>query len=150
MLIAEISLICLAWITYWSPIFHALRRQCLNPCREIRQQAFSSLQRLLLAQQLTSADHREWIAIFSEVLFPLIARLLKPEIYQSDPIGMGETRVQAANLLCKIFLHYLERLSRWDGILDLWLRILDVMDRLMHSGQGDNLVSAPRHIYLIK
>jgi brefeldin A-resistance guanine nucleotide exchange factor 1 len=66
---------------------------------------------------------------------------MKPEIYQSDPMGMGETRVQAATLLCKIFLHYLVLLSEWDGMLDLWLKILEIMDRLMNSGQGDSLVS---------
>ncbi len=54
---------------------------------------------------------------------------------------MSETRVQAATLLCKVFLHYLVLLSEWDGMLDLWLKILDIMDRLMNSGQGDNLVS---------
>lgn len=79
---------------------------------------------------------------------------------------MGETRVQAATLLCKIFLHYLVLLSEAPpveedspshggaeaeeeeeertGSLELWwLRILDIMDRLMHSGQGDNLVCPP-------
>jgi brefeldin A-resistance guanine nucleotide exchange factor 1 len=55
---------------------------------------------------------------------------------------MSDTRVQAANLLCKIFLHYLVLLSEWDGMLDLWLRILDIMDRLMNSGQGDHLEEA--------
>ena len=55
-------------------------------------------------------------------------------------MGMGETRVQAATLLSKIFLHYLVLLSEWDGMLDLWLKILDIMDRLMNSGQGDSLV----------
>ena len=69
-------------------------------------------------------------------------RLLKPEVYQSDPVGMSETRVQAATLLCKNFLHYLSLLSEWDGMLGLWLSILDVMDRLMNSGQGDSLVSS--------
>lgn len=96
-----------------------------------------------MSPQLASADHKEWIAIFGEVLFPLNLRLLKPEVYQSDPVGMGETRVQAATLLCRIFLHYLVMLSAWDGMLDLWLGILDIMDRLMNSGQGDNLVSRP-------
>jgi len=130
-----------AWIAYWSPIFRALATQCVNPCREIRHQAFSSLQRSLLSPELASTDHQEWTAIFGEVLFPLIIRLLKPEVYQSDPVGMSETRVQAATLLCRIFLSYLVLLSEWDGMLDLWLRILDIMDRLMNSGQGDNLVS---------
>ena len=118
----------------------ALTTQCTNPCREIRHQAFSSLQRSLLSPELTSGDHEEWTAIFSEVLFPLITRLLKPEVYSSDPIGMSETRVQAATLLCRIFLHYLVLLSKWEGMLDLWIKILDIMDRLMNSGQGDSLV----------
>ena len=96
-----------------------------------------------MSPQLASSDHKEWTAIFREVLFPLNLRLLKPEVYQSDPVGMGETRVQAATLLCRIFLHYLVMLSAWDGMLDLWLGILDIMDRLMNSGQGDNLVSRP-------
>lgn len=131
-----------AWAAYWSPIFGSLSRQCVNPCREIRHQATSALQRSLLSPQLASTNHTEWIAIFGEVLFPLINRLLKPEVYQSDPTGMSETRVQAATLLCKIFLHYLVLLSEWDGMLDLWLKILDVLDRMMNSGQGDSLDEA--------
>ncbi|MCJ1385348.1 GDP/GTP exchange factor for ARF [Xylographa soralifera] len=131
-----------AWTAYWSPIFRALSTQCVNPCREIRHQAFSGLQRALLSPELASADHQEWTAIFGEVLFPLILQLLRPEVYHSDPLGMSETRVQAATLLCKIFLHYLVLLSEWNGMLELWLRILDIMDRLMNSGQGDSLEEA--------
>ncbi|KAF2473777.1 Sec7-domain-containing protein [Lindgomyces ingoldianus] len=131
-----------AWTAYWSPILRALTHQCLNPCREIRQQAFGALQRTLLSNELASPDHKEWTAIFSEVLFPLINQLLKPEVYQSDPLGMSETRVRAATLLCKVFLHYLVLLSEWDGMLDLWLKSITIMDRLMNSGQGDNLEEA--------
>ncbi|KAL7276188.1 GDP/GTP exchange factor for ARF [Rhizina undulata] len=128
-----------AWTTYWSPIFQSLSAQCINPCREVRNQAFTSLQRSLLSPELTSDDHHEWTAIFGDVLFPLITLLLKPEVFQSDPRGMSETRLQAATLLCRVFLHYLVMLSEWDGMLDLWLKILDIMDRLMNSGQGDHL-----------
>ncbi|KAI9736372.1 MAG: GDP/GTP exchange factor for ARF [Claussenomyces sp. TS43310] len=131
-----------AWSAYWSPIFRALTTQCTNPCREIRHQAFASLQRSLVSKELTSSENQEWTAIFGEVLFPLILKLLKPEVYSSDSIGMSETRVQAATLLCRIFLHYLVLLSKWDGMLDLWLKILDIMDRLMNSGQGDSLEEA--------
>lgn len=91
---------------------------------------------------MTSSDHREWTAIFSEVLFPLILKLLLPEVYSSDRDGMSETRVQAASLLCKVFLQYLVLLSAWDGMLDLWLKIIDILDRLMNSGQGDSLEEA--------
>ena len=51
---------------------------------------------------------------------------------------MSETRVQAATLLCKIFLHYLGQLAQWEGMLDLWTRILQILDRLMHSGAGNS------------
>jgi len=134
-----------AWTTYWSPIFQSLGAQCANPCREVRNAAFAALQRALLSPELTTSEdplrggHHEWTAIFGDVLFPLISRLLKPEVYQSDPRGMSETRVQAAMLLCKVFLHYLIMLAAWDGVGGLWGGILDVMDRLMNSGQGGGI-----------
>lgn len=53
---------------------------------------------------------------------------------------MSETRVRASTLLSKVFLHYLVLLSGTDELLDLWLKIITIMDRLMNSGQGDNLV----------
>ena len=108
--------------------------------------------------------HKEWTAIFTEVLFPLITELLKPEVFQSDPVGMSETRVRAATLLSRVFLHYLGALAgveesatedkndkdseegkdkeeqEDDLLLTLWLRVVGIMDRLMNSGQGDNLV----------
>jgi golgi-specific brefeldin A-resistance guanine nucleotide exchange factor 1 len=114
--------------------------QCINPCREIRHHALSTLQRTLLSLDLALDDQKEWTAIFDEVLFPLVLRLLKPEVYHSDPIGMSETRVQAATLVCKIFLRYLDQLPTRDGLLQLWLKILDILDRMMNSGQGDSLV----------
>jgi golgi-specific brefeldin A-resistance guanine nucleotide exchange factor 1 len=131
-----------AWRAYWSPVFRCLATQSCNPCREVRHQALTSLQRCLLSPELASPDHNEWTNIFGEVLFPLINQLLKPEVYQTDPLGMSETRVQAAQLLCKIFLHYLVLLSEWEGVLDLWVKILAIMDRLMNSGQSDTLVEA--------
>ncbi|KAL8818108.1 MAG: hypothetical protein Q9223_003184 [Gallowayella weberi] len=125
-----------AWITYWSPIFSCLRMQCESPDRAIRRRAFSCLQGALQSAELASSDHQEWTAIFAEVLFPLIERLLKPEVYQADPAGMSETRVAVAKLLCKMFLHYLVTLAEWDGMLETWYRILDLVERLMGSGQG--------------
>lgn len=131
----------IAWSAYWLPLFGALIDQCTNPCREVRQLAFSALQRTLLSLELASTDAKEWTAIFGKVLFPLIISLLKPEIFSSDRDGMSEMRIQAASLLCKVFLQYLVLLSEWDGMLDLWVRVIDIMDRLMNSGQGDSLVS---------
>ncbi|KHN99283.1 Sec7 domain-containing protein [Metarhizium album ARSEF 1941] len=133
-----------AWSAYWLPIFQTLTTQCTNPCRDIRQLAFSTMQRLLLSPEVTLTDAKEWTAIFSRVLFPLIQRLLKPEVFSSDRDGMSEMRVQCASLLCKVFLQYLVLLSGWDGMLDLWVKIIEIMDRLMNSGQGDSLEEAVR------
>ena len=129
-----------AWSAYWSPILQSLTAQGINPCREIRHHAIATLQRSLLSVELRSDSHAEWAAIFDEALFPLVLRLLKPEVYHSDPVGMSETRVQAATLVCKIFLRYLDQLPHESGMLDLWLKILDILDRMMNSGQGDSLV----------
>lgn len=60
-----------AWSAYWLPIFQALTTQCTNPCREVRHLAFASLTRSLLSPELTSSDHKEWTAIFGEVLFQI-------------------------------------------------------------------------------
>jgi brefeldin A-resistance guanine nucleotide exchange factor 1 len=101
-----------AWAAYWSPVFRALCSQCVNPCREIRHRAISALQRTLLSESVADSGHghAEWTAIFDEVLFPLTLRLLKPEVYQLDSLGMNETRAQMGGLLCKVFLRYLDRL----------------------------------------
>ncbi|KAG2025533.1 hypothetical protein GB937_002789 [Aspergillus fischeri] len=134
--------IAVAWSAYWSPVFQSLSAQCINPCRDIRHHAVSTLQRCLLSVHIDSTDDKEWTAIFDQVLFPLILLLLKPEVYHSDPLGMSETRVQAATLVCKIFLRYLDQLPNQEGMLELWLKILDILDRMMNSGQGDSLAEA--------
>ncbi|KAJ5199979.1 SEC7-like alpha orthogonal bundle [Penicillium cf. griseofulvum] len=131
-----------AWAAYWSPIFQSLTGQCINPCRDIRHHAISTLQRSLLSAELISSDDKEWTSIFDEALFPLVLLLLKPEVYHSDPVGMSETRFQAATLVCKIFLRFLDQLPNRAGMLPLWLRILDILDRMMNSGQGDSLAEA--------
>lgn len=130
-----------AWAAYWLPVLQALTAQCTNPCREVRQLAFSSLQRQLLSPDL-DCEPNHWTAIFGKVLFPLIHRLLKPEIFSADRDGMSEMRVQASSLLCKVFLQYMVLLSEREGMLDLWVKIIEIMDRLMNSGQGDSLVSS--------
>ncbi len=52
---------------------------------------------------------------------------------------MNETRAQAATLIGKVFLHYLDNLAESGAMLEIWLRVLDVLDRLMNSGQQHQL-----------
>ncbi|KTW32298.1 uncharacterized protein T551_00389 [Pneumocystis jirovecii RU7] len=130
------------WRMFWAPIFDIFQEQCTNIFFEIRQQAFTCLQKSFLSSHLSNNEDLQWTLIFKEVLFPLIFRLLKPEIYQLDLQGMAQARIQAVTLLCKVYLNYLVKLSKYDGMLDLWTSLLDVIDRLINSGQPDHLTEA--------
>ncbi|KAJ9653623.1 GDP/GTP exchange factor for ARF [Neophaeococcomyces mojaviensis] len=115
---------------------------CVSACRELRNRGVSILLRVLLSEDLVkiedvnavdegtdAADNdladeegeedekpvyakNEWTAIFAEVLFPLVARLLKPEVHKVDQLGMGETRMMMVTVLCKVFLRYFEFLAK--------------------------------------
>jgi len=58
-----------------------------------------------------------------------------------DPQGMEETRLRAQALLCRVFLVYLSEKGEEEDITELWLGVIDVLDRLMNSGKPDQLVS---------
>ena len=142
-----------AWAAYWSPIFRALSKQCLNPSRDIRNRAIGALQSSIQSREMESGEHAEWNAIFNDVLFPLMVRLLKPEVYQSDPSGMQDSRVRIARVVCSIFTYYVDNLHELkdpdtEQMQKLWIRVLDIMDRLMNSGQGESLVSLAQVIVI--
>lgn len=159
-------------MTYWSPIFQTLTTQSLNPCRAIRQNALTSLQRCLLSPSLTAVPRdpekpgSEYTTVFNDVLFPLFGQLLKPEVYQTDPQGMPDTRVQTASMLCRVYLQYLEKVQPEDlqyipvaetngakkesiskeyptnSLISIWTRILSIMERLMTASGGNDVEEA--------
>ena len=49
-----------------------------------------------------SYDHVVRLILLSQVLFPMLARLLEVNS-TGDPMGVEETRMRAATLLCKVF-----------------------------------------------
>lgn len=132
-----------AWEASWIPLLSAYAQLCLNPSRELRQIAITSLQRTLLAPEILQNDDVDLTIIFERVFFPMLEELLKPQVFRRDPDGMGETRLRASALLCKIFLQYLTQLSERQGMktmTELWLKILGYQDRFMHSGRRDQMV----------
>ncbi|KAK4697919.1 golgi-specific brefeldin A-resistance guanine nucleotide exchange factor 1, partial [Phenoliferia sp. Uapishka_3] len=134
-----------AWEASWIPLLSAYAQLCLNPSRELRQIAITSLQRTLLAPEILQNDDVDLTIIFERVFFPMLEELLKPQVFRRDPDGMGETRLRASALLCKIFLHYLTQLSERQGMktmTELWLKILGYQDRFMHSGRRDQMFEA--------
>lgn len=159
----------------------------MSACREVRNRGISVLLRILLsedpvkpedvntddeqeAEDEDSDDEKknkgdnEWTAIFSEVLFPLVARLLKPEVHKGDQMGMGETRVTMVTVLCKVFLRYFDLLGKIPGrvvriaapeeqdvqeaqaqkpverteyvLVRAWTGTLELLDRLMNASVG--------------
>ena len=129
-----------AWKMLWYPYIQALSSQCVNPCRKIRNQALTYFEQVILSDNLRQYPDFEWPEIFDKAIFPLISTLLKPEVYDTDPERMPVTRLHVASLLCKIYLQYVVQVQqRSDAVLQLWIRILDTLDRLVHSGQRDTL-----------
>lgn len=139
-----------AWDAAWIPLLSAYAQLCLNPARELRQNAISSLQRTLLAPEILHNTSVDLTVIFERVFFPLLDELLKPQVFRRDPEGMGETRLRASALLCKVFLQYLTQLSERQGMhtmTELWLKILGYQDRFMHSGRRDQMVRL--HLFVL-
>uniref|UniRef100_A0A060T9W3 ARAD1B02926p n=1 Tax=Blastobotrys adeninivorans TaxID=409370 RepID=A0A060T9W3_BLAAD len=119
----------------------ALSRQCINPSRKVRTVALSTFDRVLLSPHLKDRPQFSWLATFEKALFPLIGSLLDPEVYDTDAEGMAITRLHVASLLCKVFLQYALRVQKSDRqeLMDLWMKILETLDRLINSGQRDTL-----------
>ena len=139
-----------AWHAYFDPVFRVLCTQCTNPCREIRQSAFTTLQRTLLSPDLiapSTSDHKEWTSIFPNVLNMIIYEVSRPDIYNSDRVGMEEMRAQTAGLICRIWLQYLSQLADWEGYVALWKDILETMEGLLSNEQrGEMAESLPESI----
>lgn len=142
--------IYIAWTNHWGPLLNLLAHQSLNPCRRIRNKAISQLEMTLISPQMVASGHPALTIVFTDILFPLITQLLKPEVYGTDPTGMGETRVKATRMVNRVFLHHLSDLADAGELLNIWGKIIGIMDRLKGSGQGENLVCAPHDPLLVK
>jgi len=130
----------LAWRKYQLPFLASLGRQCINPCREVRNSAIAHLQRAIVSQRVE--DNVIVGDIFNRVVFPLLDELLRPQVFQRDPHGMPATRSAAAALLAKTFLEFeTQPKTRSSDVRVLWIQILDLFDRLMNIDRRDQLVS---------
>ncbi|XP_015585956.1 Golgi-specific brefeldin A-resistance guanine nucleotide exchange factor 1 [Cephus cinctus] len=133
----EVSL----WPQAWRPLLQGIARLCCDARRPVRASAITYLQSTLLAHDQAQLSAVEWSQCFEQVLFPLLAQLLGP-IAVNDPIGVEETRVRAAMLLSKVFLHHLTPLLTLPGFLPLWLTVLDLLRAYMHAENSELLYEA--------
>ncbi|XP_072748156.1 Golgi-specific brefeldin A-resistance guanine nucleotide exchange factor 1 [Anoplolepis gracilipes] len=129
------------WPQAWRPLLQGIARLCCDARRPVRTAAITYLQSTLLAHDLAQLTAIEWSQCLEEVLFPLLAQLLGP-IASNDPIGVEETRVRAAMLLSKVFLHHLTPLLTLPGFLPLWLTVLELLRAYMHADNSELLFEA--------
>ncbi|KAF7390728.1 hypothetical protein HZH66_009208 [Vespula vulgaris] len=129
------------WPQAWRPLLQGIARLCCDARRPVRTAAITNLQSTLLAHDLAQLTAIEWSQCLEQVLFPLLAQLLGP-IATNDPIGVEETRVRAAMLLSKVFLHHLTPLLTLPGFLPLWLTVLDLLRAYMHADNSELLFEA--------
>lgn len=129
------------WNLCWCPLLQGIARLCCDTRRNIRTSALTYLQRALLVHDLQALSAAEWEACFNKVLFPLLSKLME-NVSPSDPVGMEETRMRGATLLCKVFLQHLNPLLSLPTFTALWLTILDFMDKYMHAEDSDLLSEA--------
>lgn len=129
------------WLQVWRPLLQGIARLCCDTRRQVRTAAITYLQSTLLAHDLAQLSAIEWSQCLEQVLFPLLAQLLGP-IASNDPIGVEETRVRAAMLLSKVFLHHLNPLLTLPGFLPLWLTVLSLLRAYMHADNSELLFEA--------
>uniref|UniRef100_A0A224X4T3 Putative guanine nucleotide exchange factor n=2 Tax=Triatominae TaxID=70999 RepID=A0A224X4T3_9HEMI len=127
------------WAQAWCPLLQGIARLAAHPNRQVRMSAVTYLQRALLVPDLQALTGEEWESCFSQVLFPLLTRLLEPAM---NAEGIEETRMRAATVLSKVFLHHLTPLQTLPSFAQLWLTILDFMDKYMHADNSDLLFEA--------
>lgn len=76
------------------------------------------------------------------MLFPILDELLK----SADP-SLGETKLRASNLLCKVFLADVGRFSETQSeemVVGLFGRVLGVMERMIRT-ERDGMVGNSLH-----
>uniref|UniRef100_A0A1B6FF78 SEC7 domain-containing protein n=3 Tax=Cuerna arida TaxID=1464854 RepID=A0A1B6FF78_9HEMI len=129
------------WTQGWCPLLQGISRLCCDNRKQVRMSAITYLQRALLVHDLQTLNGDEWESCFNKVLFPLLSKLLEP-MPNNDLSGLEETRMRAATLLSKVFLHHLTPLQSLPTFTALWMRILDYMDKYMHVDKSDLLYEA--------
>ncbi|XP_059608620.1 Golgi-specific brefeldin A-resistance guanine nucleotide exchange factor 1 isoform X2 [Phlebotomus argentipes] len=122
------------WAQGWCPLLQGIARLATDQRRQVRTSAITCLQRALLVHDLQTLSGPEWAGCFKQVLFPLLSDLLAECPAPSDPSLLEESRMRTATIMSKVFLHHLTPLIGLVGFAELWLEILDYIERFMKVG----------------
>lgn len=123
------------WALGWCPILQGIARLATDQRRQVRTSAVTCLQRALLMHDLQTLTGPEWESCFKQVLFPLLYDLLVE--VPSPCIGadlLEESRNRTAYIMSKVFLYHLTSLISLPTFSELWLEILEYIEKFMHVG----------------
>lgn len=123
------------WSRGWCPILQGIARLATDQRRQVRTSAITCLQRALLVHDLQTLTGPEWESCFRQVLFPLLYELLaEVPSHQIDATLLEESRMRTATIMSKVFLHHLTPLIPLPTFNELWLEILDYIEKFMNAG----------------
>lgn len=131
------------WAHGWCPLLQGIARLVNDRRPEVRMHAIEYLHRALLVHDLHALTGPEWQACFRQVIFPLLFDLLAETAREVEAGLLDESRNRTASIMCKVFLHHLSPLIGLPAFGELWLEILDFMERFMSVG-SDMLHEAMR------
>ncbi|CED82462.1 Pattern-formation protein/guanine nucleotide exchange factor [Phaffia rhodozyma] len=140
---------------FYLPPLKALSHLVPHPSRPLRTRALTYLQRALPGSPAVPHDLPSIHLAFQSILFPTLDELLKPQVFLQDPQGMEESRLKLMGLICRVFLVFLSEVDDADkvkelegaegrdkSLKELWLEVLECLDRLMNSEKPDQVYEA--------
>lgn len=123
--------------------------------KKIRSDAISSLQhKALLFHDIQKLSGNEWDDCFRQVLFPLLNEHLPDSISikNLNQKLLEDSRSRVATIMSKTFLHHLTLLIKLPNFNDLWLKILDYIDKFMKIGSDvlhEQMLETLKNILLV-
>lgn len=124
------------WSQGWCPLLQGIARISTDHRQQVRTSALNCLHRALIMHDLQTLSGPEWSGCFRQVLFPLMNFLLN-ETYENngtEPGTIAESRIRISALMSKVFLHHLTPLMTLPGFAELWLEIIQYLEKFMKIG----------------
>jgi brefeldin A-resistance guanine nucleotide exchange factor 1 len=124
------------WSQGWCPLLQGIARISTDHRRQVRTSAITCLQRALLMHDLQTLTGPEWASCFRQVLFPLMTFLLN-ETQENNGTDLGlieESRTRISTIMSKVFLHHLTPLMTLPGFNELWLEVIQYLEKFMKLG----------------
>ncbi|XP_068649287.1 ARF guanine-nucleotide exchange factor GNL2-like [Aristolochia californica] len=130
-------------LSMFMTVADALRKTCLDPREEIRNQSVLSLSNIFLLAKELDFSPATWVSCFNNIFFITIDDLYERMVKYSrrtnsekEMKSMEGTLMLAMKLLVRAFLKLLMPLSRSQDFKQLWLGFLRRMDAFMKGDFG--------------